>query len=261
MRYAHGIVFSALISGIIFNGAAIIKMMGYGVSDSAVLQRIWRIYTIWTIVSLIIMILPILFVYYRWREALREILIFELGGLAFFSPLWLILDIELTGDFIIDILLFGVENALPIFGPEGEIVGLNLGPVILIPLLIGSFLIGIFLLRPNFVNQFSLAGKMADFDEIEVSDVGQESSEDVQDLPDVTRPAQDETVTEEMRTTLREIGISEKTVQSIIDAGLTGVTDLLSSSPKNLARLARIEESEADDLLIKLQKRVWGARV
>jgi len=261
LRYAHGIAFSALLSGIIFNGAAVIKMLGYGLNDFAVLQTIWLMYTVWSVISLVIVIFPLLFVYFRQREVLKEIIVFEIGGLAFFSPLWLLLDIELTGDPVYEILMLGFQNALPIIGLGGQIVGLNLGPIVLIPLLIGCFLLGIFLLRPSFVSQFSTTTEMADFDEIDVREVDQKPSKEIEDLPDVGEPAADETALEEMRTTLKQIGISDNVIRSVVDAGLTGVTDLLSSSPKTIARSVGIEESEAEEILVKLQKQVWGARV
>ncbi|MBD3158266.1 MAG: hypothetical protein GF309_05695 [Candidatus Lokiarchaeota archaeon] len=260
MRYAHGIAFSALLSGIIFNGAAVIKMMGYGLTDFAALQGIWLMYTIWSVISLVILVLPILIVYFRRREILKEVIVFEIGGLAFFSPLWLLLDIELTGDPVYEVLLLGFQNALPIVGLGGQIVGLNLGPIIIIPLLIGSFLLGVFLLRPSFVNRFSET-EMADYDDIVVRGVDKEPSKEMHDLPDVSQPTPDEASLDEMRTTLKQIGMSESAIQSVIDAGLTGVTDLLSSSPKTIARSVGIEESQAEEMLVKLQKQVWGARV
>lgn len=235
-------------------------MMGYGLTDFAALQGIWLMYTVWSVISLVILVLPILIVYFRRREILKEVIVFEIGGLAFFSPLWLLLDIELTGDPVYEVLLLGFQNALPIVGLGGQIVGLNLGPIIIIPLLIGSFLLGVFLLRPSFVNRFSET-EMADYDDIVVRGVDEEPSKEMHDLPDVGQPTPDEASLDEMRTTLKQIGMSESAIQSVIDAGLTGVTDLLSSSPKTIARSVGIEESQAEEMLVKLQKQVWGARV
>jgi len=79
-------------------GSVFFKVAGIGVTDQAVLGSIWRMYIIWFLVCLGIAMVPVIAVYARWRESFREFVLFEAGGFGLFSPLWLFLGTEMSGD-------------------------------------------------------------------------------------------------------------------------------------------------------------------
>ncbi|MFX1560917.1 MAG: hypothetical protein ACFFBL_10055, partial [Promethearchaeota archaeon] len=88
MRYALGITIGALLPFVIFLGAAIIKILAIP----------WEVYAIWFLISIAIGAVPPILVYFARKEAIREFLIFEAGGFGLFSPLWLVLFTDLSGD-------------------------------------------------------------------------------------------------------------------------------------------------------------------
>jgi len=140
MRYAYGILVGAVLPGAIFLVTAAIRITGIGASPE-VMEQLWDIYTIWFLVSVAIAIVPLLVIYFTNREIFREFLIFEAGGFGFFSPLWIFIATEISGDPWYSILLYGVTDGLIGFGPSNELVGIDISNIFLIPFLALSSII------------------------------------------------------------------------------------------------------------------------
>lgn len=257
MRYAHGILIAFLIPGIIFIGSAIIKLAGIGVTDGAALALIWNVYITWTFISIAIILAPLIVVYIRFKSIMREFLIFEAGGIFFFSPLWFILMTEVTGDSFIEVLLQGVQNGIAFPGPSGEgLIGVNIGPIFLIPLLTVGMIFGLAILRPSFIERVPSVSSPP---ELEALKEKKEKSEDDIDaeMPDVTPPIADSNSISELRKLLTELSVPITIIETLINAGIATVTDLISTSPESLAKTSGIDVKMAQDIHLAVQKKVW----
>ncbi len=257
MRYAYGMIFGALLPGIIFIGSAIIKLTGFGITDPILLQAIWNLYLTWFVTSVVLIILPLLIGYLKFRSEFREILVYEFGGLLFFTPFWFILAADISGTFWLDVLMNGIENGLPTLGAGGAIQGTNIGPIVLIPSMILFIILGVYVLRPSFVNafasgtmsiRFSLGGFLP-------SESGPAEGGPVE--PGATAPAAGESVVQELRALLTELGVAPAMIDALINAGITTATDLVSTSPEQIAQITGMDATAAENLNAQVQKKMF----
>ncbi len=242
-----------IIPGIIFIGTAIIRLSALGITDSIVLAEIWNTYVIWTFISVAIIMIPLIVGYIRYRKSFREIFLFESGGVFFFSPLWFFFATEITGESFIDTLINGVDNAIAFPGPNGALIGTNIGPVFLAPILIAGMIFGLILLRPSFISKepaTSAPTKAATPKPIP-------THEDEDEMPDVAPPVADSGSIDELRKLLSGLSVPPTLIEALINAGYATITDLISTSPEKLAKEAGIGLKMAQDIHLSVQKKIW----
>lgn len=271
MRYALGILYGAIITGIIFLGSAVIKLAGNGVTDQAELDALWGVFQIWTVVSILIIIAPVIIVYFMKRDTFKEFLLFEVGGLALFTPMWLLFATELTGSSIVDLFTTGIESGLIWYGPDGSLIGGHITPILFIPLMGLLILIGIIILRPSFLAKHAGPSEpralQALKDDVSLpaeKGAGPPSvgpppgAEPIEtEMPGVAPPIASAASEDELRSLLTELGTPDTTISAILNAGIATVTDLVATSPDQLVAATGIDKKSAEDLHMLVQKKVW----
>lgn len=267
MRYAHGIVFGSLLPGIVFIGAALINLMDYGITDPADprLAAIWDLFLMWSLISVIIFVVPMIIARFAKRELFREIAIFEIGGFAFFTPLWFCLATEMTGRSCIEIILSGVDAALPGPGSHG-IIGLNIESFMLVPIFLGLMVIGVIMLRPSFVKGSETTGKRTELDALRETVTEPEAEPEIEpetvstvapDIPTVPLPVTDESSKDELRAMLLELGFLAPLIDQIMGAGIASIPELVATGADQIAAITGLAKKEAEDLHMQVQKKVW----
>ena len=271
MRYALGILYGAIITGIIFLGSAAIKFAGNGVTDQAELDALWGVFQIWTFVSILIIIAPVIIVFFLKRDTFKEFLLFEVGGLALFTPMWLLFATELTGRSIVELFTTGIESGLIWFGPDGSLIGGHITPILFIPLMGLMILMGIIILRPSFLAKhagLSEPGALKALkDDISLpaeKGAGPPSvgpppgAEPIEsEMPGVAPPIASAASEDELRSLLTELGTPDTIISAILNAGIATITDLVATSPGQLASATGIDKKSAEDLHMLVQKKVW----
>lgn len=258
MRYGLGVSIGALLPGIIFMGSVFFKVAGIGVTDQAVLGSIWRMYIIWFLVCLGIAMVPVIAVYARWRESFREFVLFEAGGFGLFSPLWLFLGTEMSGDSWRSIIDEGIQNGIPAPGPDGTIVGVNISPILFVPLLVAMIFTGLVILRPSFIARYG-GGVRPTPKPSPTPAPAAPSTEDAleAELPGVQPPEASEATRQELRAVLLELGVPDSTITALSNAGYSTITDIVSTSAEQLALSTGLDKTTAENLHMAVQKRVW----
>ncbi|MFX0107222.1 MAG: helix-hairpin-helix domain-containing protein [Candidatus Hodarchaeota archaeon] len=259
MRYAHGLLIGAILPGIAFLGAIFPKVAGIGVTDPQVLAEIWNLYLLWFFISVIIAVIPLLVVRQKYPESYLEFRLFEVGGFALFSPLWLFVATEFSGDSWLDIIFLGLDGALPAPGPNGTIIGVSVEPFLLVPLLLLGIISGLVILRPSFIKTHGQAAPRARRARVDETDAPEETPAAVldRDLPGVAPPVADETSKNELKDLLIEIGTPEPFVTAILNAGFATVTDVVSTSTEQLAIATGLDKTTAENIHMSIQKKVW----
>jgi len=276
LRYALGILYGAIITGIIFLGSAAIKLAGNGVTDQAELDALWGLFQIWTIVSILLIIAPVIIVYFIKRDMFKEFLLFEVGGLFLFTPMWLLFATELTGNSIVELFTTGIQSGLIWFGPDGSLIGGHITPILFIPLLGMMILMGIIILRPSFLAKHAGPSEPTALkalkDDVSLPaekgagplSVGLPSggpppgAEPIEsEMPGVTPPIASAASEDELRSLLTELGTPDTTISAILNAGIATVTDLVATSPDQLVSATGIDKKSAEDLHMLVQKKVW----
>jgi hypothetical protein len=263
LRYAYGIFLGALLSGIIFGGSAVIKIMDLG----------WETYLLWFFISLLIIVLPIVISRVSHLGYPKEIAIYIIGGFMLFGPLWFALLTEMTGDSFMDILLNGVTGAIPAPGEQpGSIVGVAIGPYLLMVILALQILLGIIVLRPSFINSVSGPEEMPELTALKEDTTPEETpppppltpletpdtSEPLEaEMPEVAPPTPDVSTVSELRELLIELNVPEPTINRIMGAGYATVTDLVATSADQLVAVTGLDKQTAEDLHMAVQKKVW----
>ena len=256
MRYAHGIMIGATLPGVIFLVAAAIKITGLS-ADAAGLQTLWGIYSLWFAISIALSILLPLIIYILRRDIFRQFLIFEAGGFGLFGPLWLFFFTDISGDPWYSILYDGIENGLIGFGPSGRIEGITISYQLLIPILFVSIVLGLFFLRPSFIEKYGSTEKIAEPVTVkESTETSDEESMDV-DMPDVSAPTPTVDSVASLRDVLIELDIQEPTINLILNSGIGTTTDLVATSAEQLAMISKLDKREAENLLLAVQKKLW----
>jgi len=261
MRYAFGIILGAILPFMIFLGAAIIR----------ILTLPWDVYVVWFFVSIGIGLIPPILAYVANKDAIREFLIYEAGGFGFFSPLWIILFTDLSGDSWTVLFLEGIYDGLIGPGPSGTIIGVDISNVILIPILVLCILIGIIFLRPSFITKHGVPSETTELRELkksakpivttetESSELLEIDSEDPieYEMPEVVPPKASADTMADLRGLLTELGTPEPTINLIFNAGIATTTDLVATSPEQLSTITGIDRRTAEDLHMAVQKKIW----
>ncbi len=255
MRYAHGVLVGAILSGVIFLGAMIIKIARHG-ADAVLLAALWNVYVIWFVISVGLVVAPPLVVYFVRRQVFREFFIYEAGSLGIFTPIWLILFTDLSGTSFTFLFTQDTVSALVGFGPGGAIIGIDISNVLLIPLLAASAILGVFLLRPSFIRKYGAAGEMPELAALK------ESTEDSDDelgseMPGVEAPKASADTVASLRDLLVELDTPEPVINLVLNSGIATTTDFVGTSPEQLASIAGMDKRAAESLLIAAQKKLW----
>lgn len=254
MRYAHGLFIGFIIPGIIFIGTAIINILGRPFDGTPTEPEFWNLYTLWIFISIAIIFIPILVAFVRFRSEFRQFFYFEAGGVFLFSPLWFLFASEISGTSIGTILADGVERALIFPGEGGTLTGVDIGPVFLIPLLVASAALGLFLLRPSFIE--GIPSKPAAPKELEALKKKPTDELD-EEMPDVAPPVADSHSVDELRNLLTELSVPNNVIENLLASGYATITDLISTSADKLAKDAGIDAKAAQELHLSIQKKVW----
>jgi hypothetical protein len=257
LRYARGIVIGAIISGIIFIGSTLINIAGVGITDPATLTSLWNIFEIWFVVSVALIVVPLGIVYFKNRDGFKEFFFLDFGAIMFSTPFWFILAAELSGVLWVDVLLNGVDGAIPFFDEFGGITGLRIGSIILIPSFVVMLLLGAFILRPSFI-----AKHTAPIEPRELTDLKKDSTPTTMDpieaeMSEIKPPVPDEHSMKELRVLLAELAVPEAAINAIMNAGFATVTDLVATSPEQISQASGLDANTTQDIHLAVQKRVW----
>ena len=256
MRYAHGILIGATLPGVIFTIAAAIKIAGIG-ADAAAQEALWNIYVIWFLVSIAIVILLPLFIYFIRRSIFRQFLIYEAGGLGLFSPLWLIALTDISGTPWYTIFTDGLDNALIGFDPAGNIQGIAVSNLFLIPVLIVSVILGLIFLRPSFIEKYSSPSDLPEIKKTKTPPVLTEDESMEVDMPEINAPTPTVDSVASLRDILVEMDIQEPTINLILNSGIGTTIDLVGTSPDQLAAISKLDKRTAESIILAVQKKLW----
>lgn len=256
MRYAHGVLIGAVFPGVIFLVAAAIKITGIG-ADAAVLASLWEIYTLWFIASIALAILPIIIIFIVRRDMFREFLIFETGGFGFFSPIWLFIATDISGDPWYSILFDGITGGLIGPGPGGTIIPIDISNLFLIPFLLFSFVVGVIFLRPSFIIKYGHAGEIPELIELKETTETKEEASTETEMPEVIAPPTTADSVAILRDILIEHGTTDPMINLILNSGIGTTTDLAATSADQLTTLTGMDKRQAEELLMAVQKKVW----
>jgi len=256
MRYAHGIILGAIIPGVIFLGAAVIKIAGIG-ADAPTVDALWNLYVVWFLISIIFPISLLIMIRFARRDLFREVLIFMAGGFFFFSPLWLFFATEISGDSWTSLLLNGITSGLIGLGPSNTIVPIDISNVFLVPFLILSMIFGVVFLNPSFVAKHTGPVELPELTALKETAVGSEEDSIEAEMPDVTPPTTTVDSVAALRDVLIELGTTDPVINLILNSGIGTITDLVATSPDQLSNLSGLDRHEAENLLISVQKRLW----
>ncbi len=256
MRYAHGVLIGAVFPGVIFLVAAAINITGIG-ADAAVLASLSQIYTIWFAASIALAILPLVIIFAVRRDMFREFLIFEAGGFGFFSPIWIFIATDISGDPWYSILFDGITDGLIGLDPGGRIIGIDISNLFLIPFLLFSFVVGVILLRPSFIAKYGYAGEIPELTELKETTESKEEGSTETEMPEMVAPPTTADSVAILRDVLVEQGTTDPMINLILNSGIGTTTDLAATSADQLVTLTGMDKHQAEELLMAVQKKVW----
>ena len=256
MRYAHGILIGAVLPGVIFLVTAAIRITGIGASQT-VLDALWNVYTIWFVAAIALAIIPLLIIFFVRRDMSREFLIFEAGGFGLFSPIWIFIATEISGDPWYSILINGVTDGLIGFSPGGEIIGIDISNIFLVPVLAVAAIVGLMFLRPSFIAKHSFTGELPELRELKEDAVAKEVTPIDAEMPEVRAPEPTADSVASLRDILIEHGTTDPVINLILNSGIGSTTDLTATSADQLATITGLGKREAEALLMAVQKKIW----
>lgn len=256
MRYAHGVLIGTILPGVIFMVAAAIKIIGIG-ADEAAIESLWQIYSVWFVASIAIAVLPLLIIFIVRRDMFREFLIFEAGGFGLFSPIWIFIATDVSGDPWYSILLDGITDGLIGLSPGGRVIGIDISNIFLIPFLVMSFVLGVIFLRPSFISKYGFVGELPELTELRESTEAKEEDTIDAEMPDVTAPPTTADSVAILRDILMELGTTDPVINLILNSGIGTTTDLAATSADQLATLTGLDKRLAEELLMGVQKKIW----
>ncbi|MGY5880843.1 MAG: helix-hairpin-helix domain-containing protein [Candidatus Thorarchaeota archaeon] len=256
MRYAHGILIGAALPGVIFLVTAAIRITGIG-APQTVVDALWDVYTIWFAASIVLAVLPLLIIYIASRDMFREFLIFEAGGFGLFGPMWIFIANEISGDPWYSILTEGITNGLVGFGPGGDIIGIDISNIFLIPFLAFSVVVGLIFLRPSFIAQYGSTGEIPELVELKEDAEPKEGSPVDAEMPEVHAPEPTADSVASLRDVLMEHGTTDPVINLILNSGIGTTTDLAATSADQLATITGLDKRQAEELLMAVQKKIW----
>ena len=255
MRYAHGVLIGAVFPGVIFLVAAAINITGIG-ADAATLASLSQIYKIWFVASIALAIIPLVIIFVARRDMFKEFLIFEAGGFGFFSPIWIFIATDISGDPWYSILFNGITDGLIGPGPGGPIIGIDISNLFLIPFLLTSFIVGVIFLRPSFIAKYGYMGEIPELTELkETTETKEEGS--TEEMPEVAAPPTTADSVAYLRDILIEQGTTDPMINLILNSGIGTTTDLAATSADQLVTLTGMDKHQAEELLMAVQKKVW----
>jgi hypothetical protein len=265
LRYGSGVFLGALLPGIAFIGGLFIKLAGVGVTDEVALASLFNLYLLWFFVSVLIGFIPLMITYAKWRESVREVLLYEIGGYALFTPLWLFITTDFSGDSFIELFFVGLQNAVPSPGPGGTIIGVNVPPFLFVPIVILLLIMGLIMLRPSFIEAQigpSAAPAKPAATTAPRTPAAPAAPTPVDDpleaeLPGVAPPQASVSTLNELKELLTELGTPETAITAILNAGFQTVTDVVSTSSEQLALATGLDKATAENLHMAIQKKVW----
>jgi hypothetical protein len=257
LRYARGIVIGALISGIIFIGSALIKIAGDGITDPATLTSLWNLFEVWFVISIALIVLPLGTVYFKNRDGFKEFFFLDFGAILFTTPFWFIFAAELSGVQWLDVLLNGVDGAIPFFNESGGITGLRIGSIILIPSLFAMLILGAFIMRPSFIAQHTAPVEPRELTALKKDSTPTAVDPIEAEMPEIKPPIPDENSMMELKVLLAELAVPETAINAILDGGFATVTDLVATSPEQISQASGLDANTAQDIHLAVQKRVW----
>ncbi|MCK5152343.1 MAG: hypothetical protein KAQ65_10895 [Candidatus Thorarchaeota archaeon] len=227
------------------------RLAGYGVTDPVALTALWNLYSLWVFVSIILVFIPVIVGFFVYRPNFKKIILFEAGGLGLFTPFWFALATEISGESFIGVILNGVENGLPFFNESGQIVGISMSPILLVPILLLMIVIGLILLRPSYLLEQTTPKKLPELAALTEPDPIET------EMPDVAPPVADASSIDELRTLLVELSVPLVTIDIIVNAGYATITDLVGTSPEQLASTTGLDPKIVQDIHLTVQKKVW----
>lgn len=246
----------AVFPGVIFMVAAAINITGIG-ADAAGLELLRQIYTIWFVASIALAIFPLVIIFVVRRDMFKEFLIFETGGFGFFSPIWIFIATDISGDPWYSILFNGITDGLIGPGPGGTIIGIDISNLFLIPFLIFSFIVGVIFLRPSFIVKYGYMGELPELTELKETTGTKEEGSIESEMPEVAAPPTTADSVAILRDILIEQGTTDPMINLILNSGIGTTTDLAATSADQLATLTGMDKRQAEQLLMAVQKKVW----
>ena len=256
MRYAHGVLIGAVFPGVIFLVAAAINITGIG-ADATTIESLKQIYRIWFAASIVIAILPLVIIFVVRRDMFKEFLIFEAGGFGFFSPIWIFIATDISGDPWYSILFNGITDGLIGPGPGGTIIGIDISNLFLIPFLLTSFIVGVIFLRPSFIVKYGHMGEIPELTELKETTGAIEEDSTESEMPEVVAPPTTADSVAMLRDILMEHGTTDPMINLILNSGIGTTTDLAATSADQLVTLTGMDKRQAEELLMAVQKKVW----
>ncbi|TFH07245.1 MAG: helix-hairpin-helix domain-containing protein [Candidatus Thorarchaeota archaeon] len=256
MRYAYGILIGAILPGVIFLGASANRIAGIGDVQS-VLDELWGVYQIWFVASIVLAILPLLIIFFVRKDMFREFLIFEAGGFGLFAPMWLFIATEISGSPWYSILIEGITRGLVGFGPGGDIIGIDVSNIFLIPFLALSVVTGLIFLRPSFITKYGHTGELPELIELKEDTVTKGGSPIDAEMPEIHAPKPTADSVASLRDILMEHGTTDPVINLILNSGIGTTTELAATSADQLAIITGLGKREAEDLLMAVQKKIW----
>ncbi|MFW9813765.1 MAG: helix-hairpin-helix domain-containing protein [Candidatus Thorarchaeota archaeon] len=256
MRYAHGIVTGAIFPLIIFFVATVINVAGIG-ADPTVLEILWGIYIIWFMISIGIAIIPPIVVRIGRKEMFREFVIYEAGGFGVFTPIWVIFFTDLSGDSWTKIFTEGINNALIAPG-LGGLIGIDVSSTFLIPFFIFSFLAGVFVLRPSFIQKYGtvepteLTALKSDAAPVTPTKDPIEA-----EMPDVAPPPASAASIADLKSVLTELGVDESVINQILSSGIATTEDFVATSADHLATITGLDKRKIEEIHMAVQKKAF----
>jgi len=258
LRYGIGVFIGALITGIAYLGSSVIQWIGYGITDESTLALLWSIFVIWSVISFLMVTIPPLVFYFTRREQFRRFFFLEMGGVFLFTPLWLVLSLEITGTKSWVYLFTEGLGGIPFSGQHGSIEAMNISPILAIPILLGFLILGAVMLQPSFISKYETPTMRTKTFKV-TAEPEPVTSEDMMEteMPEISRPVPDESSVEELRQQLLAIEVVGSIIERLISAGYATVTDLVAAKPEHISQAASISIKDAELLLLALQKSVW----
>ena len=121
-------------------GVAAIRLMHFGLppEDTTVFGPLF----LWTLVALGILFIPPILLRFLRKDFFHEYLVYETGGVALFSPFWIALGAEVSGDSWVELYTVGLVRVVPFPSGPTSVTWLGIGAFLYTPMTIGLVLAG-----------------------------------------------------------------------------------------------------------------------
>jgi hypothetical protein len=240
-------------------GSAAIRLahFGYPPGDTTVYGPL----LIWTLVSIALIFVPLLLIRLLRKSFFHEFLLYELGGLALFTPFWVAFGAEISGDPWTNLYLDfsdtgGLVDVFPFPAGPTSIDWMDIGAILYIPITIGFILAGLFLLRPSHVKEFKRPSRPSELDTLrgEPAPSTPTPASTEAEMPDVKPPPISQSNIDELKAILTKLNTPDAVIKAIMNAGYASTTDLVATTPEQLANVTGLDKMAAADLQMEVQK-------